>query len=283
MIYTHLANRSVVQVYGENSSSLLQSLLTCDLKKISRNKTLYGCLLTPNGRFLHDFVVWLFDDSFFLTIEKDRCLDFIQRLSLYILKSGVKILERKDILLYAVWEDNDSKNYKGLVQEFSYGYQSIDPRIKELGSLIMMKNLKSFEEETSGKSSEVQFNEYDQHRLRHGIPDGSRDIKVGQSIPLGFGMVELGAISSDKGCYIGQELIAHLSRRSLIRKRLFPVQANGSCPPYGSSIFSGEKKVGEMLSSCNKYGLAHLSKDWIKLGESLSCLDIVLIPHQLCW
>lgn len=47
---------------------------------------------------------------------------------------------------------------------------------------------------------------------------------TGEAIPLEYNFVGLNAISFDKGCYVGQELIARTHHRGVIRKRLIPLQ-----------------------------------------------------------
>lgn len=46
----------------------------------------------------------------------------------------------------------------------------------------------------------------------------------GEAIPLEYNFVGLNAISFDKGCYVGQELIARTHHRGVIRKRLIPLR-----------------------------------------------------------
>lgn len=47
---------------------------------------------------------------------------------------------------------------------------------------------------------------------------------TGEAIPLEYNFVGLNAISFDKGCYVGQELIARTHHRGVIRKRLVPLR-----------------------------------------------------------
>ena len=61
---------------------------------------------------------------------------------------------------------------------------------------------------------------------------------LGEAIPLQYNFTGLNAISFDKGCYVGQELIARTHHRGVIRKRLLPLNfldnnGKGSLPPLG--------------------------------------------------
>lgn len=61
---------------------------------------------------------------------------------------------------------------------------------------------------------------------------------VGEAIPLEYNFAGLNAISFDKGCYVGQELIARTHHRGVIRKRLLPLKfldnnGKGNLPQVG--------------------------------------------------
>ncbi|XP_030524676.1 putative transferase At4g12130, mitochondrial isoform X2 [Rhodamnia argentea] len=61
-------------------------------------------------------------------------------------------------------------------------------------------------------------------RLEKGVAEGSTEIPKGEVIPLEYNLEGLNAISFDKGCYVGQELIARTHHRGVIRKRLLPLK-----------------------------------------------------------
>ncbi len=98
--------------------------------------------------------------------------------------------------------------------------------------------------------------DYDSLRLPLGLPDGSRDLEVEQTILLENGFDELGGIDWNKGCYLGQELTARTKYRGLIKKRLMPVVIDGPTPPPGTPVMAGGKEVGKMCSAIDGIGLA---------------------------
>ncbi|CAK9321651.1 unnamed protein product [Citrullus colocynthis] len=61
-------------------------------------------------------------------------------------------------------------------------------------------------------------------RLEKGVAEGSTEIQKGEAIPLEYNLVGLNAISFDKGCYVGQELVARTHHRGVIRKRVVPLK-----------------------------------------------------------
>lgn len=65
---------------------------------------------------------------------------------------------------------------------------------------------------------------------------------TGEAIALEYNLVGLNAISFDKGCYVGQELIARTHHRGVIRKRLIPLRFIDS---------NGKGKL-KFLTSCDQ-------------------------------
>lgn len=58
------------------------------------------------------------------------------------------------------------------------------------------------------------------------------------------------AISTDKGCYIGQEVVARLVSRGHVNRVLAGMILNGTYgPPAGSKLFDGGKAAGELTST----------------------------------
>lgn len=61
-------------------------------------------------------------------------------------------------------------------------------------------------------------------RLNHGLLDGPMDVKPGTTLPLELNFDYYpDVVSSNKGCYVGQELTARSFSTGILRKRLIPV------------------------------------------------------------
>ena len=105
-----------------------------------------------------------------------------------------------------------------------------------------------------------------------------------KSILLESGLEELNAISWNKGCYIGQELTTRTKFQGLVRKRLFPVEIEGTPPSFGEEVFLNKISVGVMRSHAGRYGLALLRLEHLKSGqEELECSTALLKPSKPFW
>ncbi|PSS09753.1 Transferase [Actinidia chinensis var. chinensis] len=61
-------------------------------------------------------------------------------------------------------------------------------------------------------------------RLEKSVAEGSTEIPKGEAMPLEYNLAGPNAVSFDKGCYVGQELVACTHHRGVIRKRLLPLK-----------------------------------------------------------
>ncbi|KAJ8478362.1 hypothetical protein OPV22_022089 [Ensete ventricosum] len=107
-----------------------------------------------------------------------------------------------------------------------------------------------------------------------------------EAVPLEYNLVGLNAISFDKGCYVGQELVARTHHRGVIRKRLLPlkfVNDNGediqqAVSPNSDIVnCASDKKVGTVttaLGSCG-LGLVRVEEVLLSLLRKLPRLSLV--------
>ncbi|PKI59557.1 hypothetical protein CRG98_020085 [Punica granatum] len=96
-------------------------------------------------------------------------------------------------------------------------------------------------------------------------------LEKGEAIPLEYNLEGLNAISFDKGCYVGQELIARTHHRGVIRKRLLPLKFLNETGKEvdlrvapGSEVLNTDtgKKIGTIMIAlaCRGLGLLRLEE-----------------------
>jgi folate-binding protein YgfZ len=269
---TNLAERGIVAVTGEQARTFLQGMISNDIGKVSPQGAIYSAFLTSQGRYQHDFFVVQAGDALLLDCEPARAADLARRLTVYRLRAKVTIEVESDRWAVAAVYGGPLPASLGLAGDrgsaapFAGGVAFVDPRLAEAGARIIVPRERLPDAVAALGCAESPFEEYDVHRLRLGLPDGSRDLEVERSILIENGFDELGGVSWDKGCYIGQELNAN-SRRLVIRKRLMPVEIVGPAPEPGTKLTAAAAgRGGEMRSSCGRFGLAmvrteHLDQD----------------------
>lgn len=284
-----LEHRTVLALAGEDLVTFLQAVVTQDVSQVSAEKSVWSALLTPQGKFLHEFFLsHTPSGGFLLDCEKDRVADLLRRLKLYKMRSKVSLdLTGDDYVVVAIIGEQVGSvlglsQEKGASQVKQDNSIYMDPRHHGLGAraIITADKISTFIEEH--KLQKGTLEDYDKLRVSLGVPDGSRDLEVGKSIMLENGFNELGAIDWDKGCYIGQELTARTKYRALVKKRLVPVNFTGPTPEVGSDITAGAKNVGILRSIYGDRGLATLRIDAIG-ADNLLCQDANITPVIPDW
>jgi folate-binding protein YgfZ len=83
-------------------------------------------------------------------------------------------------------------------------------------------------------------------RVEAGEPVMDRDVDE-KTIPQETGL-EDESISFDKGCYLGQELVARIHSRGHVNRQLRGVIVEEQTPDEGAQLFDGEREIGRLTS-----------------------------------
>ena len=220
-VYTKLPDRAMIRISGADRLSFLQGLITQDIHLLKTQPLIYSCLLTPNGKFLFDFFIFEQGDALVIDCEGgERGQSLLKKLSMYKLRSNVILELHDDMEVYQIFLGNSNDDFK-------------DPRFDGFRAYSKPE-----------RTGLVDFSIWDDYRIRHEIPDGSRDMIPEQSFLHESAVIITSAVSYTKGCYMGQELVSRMHHRGLVKKQLKCLNANAL--PEGA----------ELRSSCNGFGLA---------------------------
>jgi len=268
--YAILEERGILAISGADRREFLQGLVSNDTRKLGSGRALYAALLTPQGKYLHDFFLAEAGETILLDGEKARLPDLLRRLSLYKLRSKVSIADASDRYLVAAAFGEGSGSKLGLAGErgsavgFGGGVAFVDPRLASLGERLILPRASGEAALAAGGLARADGAVYDRLRLEAGVPDGSRDLPVEKAILLEAGFDELGGIDWEKGCYMGQELTARTKYRALIKKRLLPVRVEGALPEPGTPVMIDGAEAGEIRSGRGDRALALLRLEAIE-------------------
>ena len=242
---TRLPSRSLIKISGNDRKSYLQGLISNDINNIEKHPLLYSCLLTPNGKFLHDFFIFEENETLHIDCEGgERAQHLLKLLNVYKLRAKANLDLTEKISVYALSEPPNSKE-KNLYK---------DPRHPDMGYRIYDKTLRPSD------LPEKPFETWDTQRIKLCVPDGSRDMIPEKSTLLECNIDKLNGVSYDKGCYLGQELTARMHYRGLTKKSLYTVESK-NLPQSGEAILNEDgATIGEMRSSCKNLGIALLKK-----------------------
>jgi hypothetical protein len=279
-----LSERGVIAISGEPARSFLQGLITNDIERISPTCAIYAALLTPQGKFLHDFFIVEYEGRLLLDCKVDRIPDLIKRLTMYRLRSKVDIADESD-----TWEvgvklsdaDPSMQGPAGTAKTRFDGVSYIDPRHAGMGERTIRLVTEDNITQTDAARLENDRITYEALRISLGIPDTGKDLIADKSMPLESGFDELCGVDFEKGCYVGQEVTARMKHRQLVKKRLFLI-AFDTPVATGAVIKSGDVEAGDVRSVLNGHGIALLRLDLAEQG-GLTSDGTTVTPAKPDW
>ena len=132
--FTLLPHRSVIALAGPDRVEFLQGLISNDTTKVSPGQAIWAALLTPQGRFLNDmFVADGGGDSFLIETERERAAALAKKLTMYTLRSKVKVEDRSATMEAAVVFGDQADKALGIEKAVSF----TDPRLPSLGVRVL--------------------------------------------------------------------------------------------------------------------------------------------------
>ncbi len=96
--YVMLAERGLIALRGDEARALLQGVISTSIERVTPTSASYGALLTPQGKYLFDFILMQIGDTLLLDTERDRVADLMRRLMLYRMRAKVEIEDQSERL-----------------------------------------------------------------------------------------------------------------------------------------------------------------------------------------
>ena len=282
-------DRGLIRIEGADARPFLQGIVSNDVNKVSPARAVYAALLTPQGKYLHDFFIAEMGGALMIDCETARRDDLLRRLSRFKLRSKVTLAPAPDGVAVALIYGGGALAALGLGGErgagklFGGGIAYADPRLAEIGARAILPAEAGRAALAAAGIAPGEPGDYERARIDLGLPDGSRDLEIEKSILLESGFDELAGVDWDKGCYMGQELTARTHYRALIKKRLVPVRIEGPAPAPGTPILAGEHEVGVMRSAAGGAGLALLKIEALSGAPELRAGEARIAPRKPFW
>jgi tRNA-modifying protein YgfZ len=278
--------RAAIAIGGEDAVGFLQGLTSNDVTRAAADRALWSAFLTPQGKFLHEFMILRREAGLLLDCERERRADLLRRLKLYRLRAKVTVEEGPEtiVALYGrgLAEALGFALAPGEARTIPGGIVYGDPRLAAMG-LRGAADAEGLAWLRARGLAEGSADAWDRMRIAAGVPDGSRDLAIDKAILLENGFDELGGLDWAKGCYMGQELTARTRYRGLIRKRLLPVAVDGVPPAPDADVVSDGKPVGIVRSVAGDRALALLRLEALETGAPLTAGEARLTPQLPDW
>jgi folate-binding protein YgfZ len=218
----------VLAVSGADAREFLHAQLTNDIANLPPDRAALAGWCTAKGRLLASMLVIPSPQGFLLQLSRDLAAAVAKRLSMFVLRSKVKITDESDAWAqYGIWDADF--NIAGVAWEGD----SVTVRVGERRFLKLGKGL----------ANSCQQNEeaWTLQEIREGRPlitAATQD----QFVPQMVNFEALGAIDFQKGCYPGQEIVARAQYRGQVKRRMVHLRA-----PAGTELKPGQEFNGGVV------------------------------------
>lgn len=229
----YLQNGSILTLQGKDAVSFLHNLVSQDILSIQKDHARFSCLLTSKSKLVAFFQVWMRENQIDLFMESDFLEPCLQTLDQYLITEDVAMT--KHDRAYALYTH-------------------------ESGQDLFLPTSIHFEKPNI--SNFISDEEFEVIRITSGYPLYKKDYT--DPIPFEVPFMHQ-AISTTKGCFVGQETIARLFSRGLnVNKKLMRISCEQAIVS-GDEIYMEDQKVG-YVTSCAKKDQEWIGLAWIARG-----------------
>ena len=248
-----LEDRAILYINGDDAKEFLQNLISNDINKVNDDNSCFASLLTPQGKFLFEFIIVKHKSGYFIDCEKSQANDLFKQLSIYKLRSKVEILNLSNEFVIAVFDSekflsfDNAKDVLGHTVKYREDSIFLDPRHKELGArlIINLEKLYLSLKKLGLKSADP----IEYYKISHQLGIVPKDLNKLQNKLFGIecNFEELNGLDFKKGCYVGQENTARIKLKNKLSKRLLPIQVTIGKLNQDEPIYNNEVEIGKIL------------------------------------
>ena len=248
-----LEDRAILYINGPDAKDFLQNLISNDINKVSDSSSCFASLLTPQGKFLYEFIVVKHKSGYFIDCEKSQSEEIFKQFNLYKIRSKVEILNLSNEFVVASFGYEKYLTITGSkdVTGFTFKYREdpilLDPRNKYLGArlIINLEKLYLSLKKLDLKNDKIQ--NYHNHSHKLGIVPKNLNKLKNKLFGIECNFEELNGIDFKKGCYVGQENTARIKLKNKLSKRLLPIEIIDGKLSEDETIYYNDIDIGKVL------------------------------------
>ena len=244
-LYAELSGTGLIAVRGADAAAFLQAQLTSDIASLGAARTQYSGYCSPKGRLLATFVVWRCEDEFFLQLPEALRAAVQARLSKYVLRARVKLVQAERQLL-GFWGPGAKEVLDQLagaapheVHEALVTEDLCVTRLPLDRYLVAVAagradRVRSALAAAACEQAESAWCALD---VAAGVPVITAQTQE-EYVPQMVNLDLIGGVSYSKGCYPGQEIVARTHYLGRLKQRMYRVRVPVAGVHCGDRLFS---------------------------------------------
>jgi len=212
-LFLDFSRRTKLRIRGNDRLRFLNGQVTNDLRKASESAAMEACVLNAKGKMNAHIFVSTGPDCFFVDADPELRERLLARLERYVIADDVQIDDLTDQLsiFHVLSPVAPTLSNCRLVSARRFSDAAWDIWTDRAAHDAVSQHLSSRFEVLDSSAAEIM-------RIEQGIPRWGRELTE-EIIPIEANLEER-AISYEKGCYIGQEVISRLKMSGQTNKRL---------------------------------------------------------------
>lgn len=217
-----LSDRGFINITGPAAEKFLQGQVTCDVRAVKENVSSLGAHCNVKGRIVFTFRLFYFDEAYWLCLPKSQIDCALQALKKHAVFSKVSIEDVTDTIATL-----------GLINELAFpdsqhlteALTHVFPLFGKIPRMQLIASHKCLEDriKTLEKTQETTQSAWKLIDIQSGIAEIYPETRE-QFTPHEINYHELGAVSFDKGCYLGQEIVARMHYLGKLKSALVQMQ-----------------------------------------------------------
>ena len=284
-----LGNRGLLYLNGDDVKEFLQNIITNNIERVTNDMSCFSALLTPQGKYLFDFLIIKHKAGYFLDCEKKNIDQLYKQLNLYKLRSKVEILNLSNEFVVAALSKekfltlDNSKDQEGWTIKFREDPIFLDPRSKNLGARLIINLEKLYLSLKKLELKTVNVEEYYRHSHELGISQIDNQNLQNKIFGIECNFEELNGIDFKKGCYVGQENTTRIKLKEKLNNRLFAIKVlEGKI--NSEEIILEDKEIGKLLiNNQNPFALIKFQNNKFNFDDIYKCGNAIIKVQKPEW
>jgi folate-binding protein YgfZ len=266
----------LLRAAGEDARAFLHAQLTNDIENLLPGQARYAGWCSAKGRLLATFLVVPYSGGFLLQLSRDLVPTVAKRLSMFVLRSKLKITDvSAEWGQYGQWSDDGPNPLAVQEQE-----GTITVGVEAGRALVLTAGAS---ERQAPKRSEEDWSLAEVRAGRVLIAQSTQDQFVPQMVNLELA----GGVDFRKGCYPGQEIVARAQYRGEVKRRMYRLK--GAVLKPGQELYSDDapgQPSGTVVNAAGEESLAVLqtsaveAKSAIRAQPQAAALEVLPLPYS---
>ena len=284
-----LEDRGLLYLNGDDVKEFLQNIITNNIERVTNDMSCFSALLTPQGKYLFDFLIIKHKAGYFLDCEKKNIDQLYKQLNLYKLRSKVEILNLSNEFVVAALSKekfltlDNSKDQEGWTIKFREDPIFLDPRSKNLGARLVINLEKLYLSLKKLELKTANVEDYYRHSHELGISQIDNQNLQNKIFGIECNFEELNGIDFKKGCYVGQENTTRIKLKEKLNNRLFAIKVlEGKI--NSEEIILEDKEIGKLLiNNQNPFALIKFQNNKFNFDDIYKCGNAIIKVRKPEW